>query len=473
MITVRQLMLILRARYRLVVAVAGAIFALTALASLLWPKTYTATAVLLVDVKAADPMGGAVLGAALPPQVLQSYLATQIQIIQSERTALTVVKALGLDADTEVREKWLKASSGEGSFEIWLADQVRKSLDVKPSRDSHIVNVSYAARDRKQAASLANAFVQASIRTDVEVRARPAHESAEFFDELARKLRDQLENAQTKLSALQRESGITATDEKLDVENTRLNELSSQMTLAQSLAADAGSRQREAQAGAGALPEVVANPLIQALKADLGKQEAKLMELSAQFGPNYPQYQRAESEVKELRARLNTELAQVTSSLGTAARANRRREAALRVAVEAQRVKVLALRKQRDEVAMLQREVESAQKAYEAVGQRRTQTNIESLANLTNLSILSLASEPLRHTSPLITVNLALGIFFGGLLGVVAAFLRESWDRRIRDADDLLAVVRFPLLAFVDDSTSPETPAGGHPPPVPGPSSPQ
>jgi len=472
MLTLRQLASILRARHRLALAVAGTIIALTALVSFLWPRSYTATATLLVDVKAADPMGGAVLGASLPPPVLQSYLATQIQIIQSERTALAVIKALGLAADERARERWEKVSGGEGSFEIWLADQVRKNLEVKPSRDSQLVNVTYTARDRKEAARFANAFAQASVRTDVELKARPARESAEFFDERARKLRAQLEEAQARLSAFQRKSGITVTDEKVDVENTRLTELSSQLTIAQALAADAAARQREAQSGAGALPEAVANPLIQALKADLGKQEAKLKELSAQFGPNHPQYQRAENEVKELRARLSAELAQVTSSVGTAARANRQREAELRAAVEAQRRRVLALRQQRDEVALLQREVESAEKAYEAVAQRRTQTSIESLANLTNLSILSMASEPLRHTSPRLTVNLALGIFFGGLLGVAAAFLRESWDRRIRDADDLASVVRFPLLGVVADSSARDGPAGAHPPLLPGPSSP-
>jgi chain length determinant protein EpsF len=469
--TFRQNLLVLRARYKIALAVAAAVVTIAMGVGLIMPKTYSATAAMLVDVKAADPLGGAALAAALPPPVLQSYLATQIQIVMSERNAMRVIKGLKLDEDPENKKRWMSETEGLGSYDVWLAEAIRKQLEVKPSRDSHVVYVTYTGRTSKEAADIANAFTEAAVRTDLELKVRPARESVEFLDERTKVLRRQLEQAQERLSQYQRKQGITATDDRLDIENARLSELSTQLTLIQSLAFESGSRQAEVQRGADALPEVLANPLIQSLKGELAKQEAKLRELGVQLGPNHPQYERAASEVAELRARVASESAAVARSLGTSNRVNRSREAEVRAAMEAQKQKVLTLKRQRDEASILVREVENAQKAYDAVTQRRSQTTLESQANLSNLSILAPATEPTRHTNPKLRLILVLSILAGGLLGVVSAFALESVDRRVRDVEDLSEVGQFPLLAVLQGNPADDKSASSGPMPLlPGPS---
>ena len=460
--TFSQYLHAIRARWFLASFVAIFVIAVTWGASTQWPKSYTATAALLVDVKTADPLGGGPLGAALPPPVLQSYLATQIQIILSERTAMKVVRELKLDQDSKVRALWQTATKGQGVFEVWLVDWLRKQLEVKPSRDSHLITITATGATANFAADLANAFSQASLRTDLEVKSRPARESADFFDERTKASREQLESAQAKLSALQRKYGFTGSDERIDVENARLQELSTQLTLVQTLSVESGSRQREAQRGdPGSIPEVLANPVVQSLKGELTRTEGKLQELATQYGPNHPLYQRTQNEVIELRSRLTSEMANVARSLGSTSRVNQNREAELRVAVEAQRARVLALRRSRDEVGMLQRDVDNAQKQFESLSQRRVQTNMESRSTLSPLSILAPAVEPLRHTSPNLLLNMMIATFAGVLLGVVAAILREGSDRRVRSADDLSTMLEFPMLATIEPSRSSGRSSGG------------
>lgn len=65
-------------------------------------------------------------------------------------------------------------------------------------------------------------------------------------------------------------------DDKLDLESARLTELSAQLTAAQAQTSEASSRQRQG----GGMSDVIASPLIQALKVDLARQEAKLIELA-------------------------------------------------------------------------------------------------------------------------------------------------------------------------------------------------
>ena len=86
------------------------------------------------------------------------------------------------------------------------------------------------------------------------------------------------------------------------------------------------------------------------------------------------------------------------------------------------------------------RDVEAAQKAYEAVSQRLTQTRMESQSNQTNVSVLTAASPPIQPSSPKILLNTLIAIFLGTMLGVCAAVLRELSDRRVRSIDDLIAL---------------------------------
>lgn len=445
-----QYLLVLKARYKLVLYTMLATVGLTMLVSLLMPKTYTATAGVLIDVKGSDTLAGTALGASMPPQVLQGYMATQIEVITSEKATRKVVKALRLEEDEELREKWLKATKERVSFEEWLSDGLRKNLEVKPSRDSNVINIAYSGKDAKQVAAVANAFSQAYLETDLDLKVEPAKQSHAWFDERTKAIRQRLDQAQGRLSAYQKERGIIATDEKVDIETARLNELSTQLTMVQGLAAESQSKSTTG----GVLPEVVQSPLIQTLKTDLARQSAKLNEMSGQLGPNHPQYQRMEAEVRSLRDRLNAEMGQIAGSVGTSNRVTQQREAQIRAALEAQKEKVLKLKQQREESSGMLRELETAKKEYEVVTQRLSQTRLESLLGQTNLTVLNPAVVPLLPSVPKLQLNLILSIFFGTVFGVAAAFLLEQSDRRIRDPDDMAEVIDLPVLAVVSSGSS-------------------
>ncbi len=99
-------------------------------------------------------------------------------------------------------------------------------LDVKPSRESNVISVSFKAPDPVQAARVANAFVEAYMNVSLELRVDPAKQYSAFFDTRGKELRANVEQAQAKLSAYQRERGvIIASEGQLDVESARLNEL--------------------------------------------------------------------------------------------------------------------------------------------------------------------------------------------------------------------------------------------------------
>ena len=276
---------------------------------------------------------------------------------------------------------------------------------MKPSRDSNVLDISYTAVDPKFAAIVANAFAKAYIDTNLAMRVEPARQYATWFDGQIKTLRDNLEKAQTNLSAFQRKTGIVATDERIDIENARLAELSSQLVALQGQSADSRSRQNQARDSIETMPEVLSHPLVQGLKADVARLEAKLQDTRAQLGKNHPGVERAEAELRSMREKLDVEMKKVITGITTANQVNQEREVEIRRSLNAQRARVMAMKAYRDEQAVLMREVESAQRAYDAVSNRLTQTNLESRTSQTNVYLLNPAVEPNIHSRPRIVLN--------------------------------------------------------------------
>jgi polysaccharide biosynthesis transport protein len=442
--TLSQLLLILRARYKVVLLTLLLVVSAALLVSLILPKEYTAGASVVVDVKSPDPLAGMVLPGALTP----GYMATQIDIINSDRVARRVVKLLRMDESPAIREQWIEATQGEGELPVWLGELLKKKLNVKPSRESNVINIEFSGSDPSFAAVVANAFAQAYMDINLELKVEPARQHATWFDDQTKALRDKLEKARQALSSHQQETGIIATEERLDHEIAKLNDLSTQLTIVQGQTSDSSSKRKSAE-NPETLAEVMQNPLINSLKADIARLDAKLQESSVNLGRNHPQTQRAQSELASLRNRLASETRHIHSSISTSYEVGKRKEEELLEAIERQKKHVLDLNRQRDQISVLQRDVEAAQRNFEAVSQRSAHTRLESLAVQTNIAILNPAAVPVEHASPRILLNTIISIFLGTLGGVGLALILELLNRRVRSVEDLAEMIELPVLAIV------------------------
>jgi succinoglycan biosynthesis transport protein ExoP len=445
-----QFLSILRARWMISLAVFVTLVTATLVVSLMLPKKYTAVASIVVDAK-PDPLSAGLYSGGLNA----SIIATQMDVINSDRVAYKVVRNLKLTENAAIREQWLAASNGEGSIEQWLSDVFQKSLEVKPSRESNVISVAYKAADPRFAAGLANAFVQAYLETNLELRVEPAKQFSSFFESRAKESRDAVEKAQASLSAYQSEKGLIANDERLDVENARLNELSSQLVALQALSAESSSRQVQASGDSrDRIQEVLNNSLIGGLKADLARIEVRLQELNARLGESHPQVIEAKANIAELKVKVEAETKRVTSGVGISNTINRSRLADVSASLAAQRTKMLQMKAVRDEGSVLLRDVENAQRTYDQILQRLNQTTLESQATLSNVAVLTQAVPPVAPTSPRLSLNMAIGVFLGALLAVGISLVLELFDRRVRSAEDVVLAVALPIIGVMPAPTA-------------------
>lgn len=438
-----QLLLILKAHKKLILVTLMLCVVLVSAVSLLLTKTYTATASLVINVRGAD----LVTGQATQTPLGQAYMATQVDVIQSHSVALKVVDSLKLAQDAAFQQQFQRTVKTPVNIRDWIADTLLTNLDVRTSSNSNVLYIIYKSADPQMAARMANAFVQAYIQTNLELKTEPAKQTAVWYDAQLGELRNNLEKSQSKLSSYQQNKGIVSLDHKLDTESARLNELSSQMVAAQGQTYDNQSIQNNSSSASSG---VVNSPVIQGLKAQLAISEAKLSQLAQSVGKNYPDYVSAEAEVGILRSKLASEINTARQNISNNLSVSRQHEGALRAAVANQKAKVLALNAERDSGAVLAREVDSAQRIYDQALERFSQTQMEGHAGQTDVAVLSLAVVPLTPSTPNVRLNILLSFVLGALLGIALALITEMLNRRVRSELDLVTVLGVPVLGVLN-----------------------
>ena len=404
--TFGQFWSVMRARRWAALAVFLLVVLTTLVVSLLLPKQYKAEASVVIDVK-PDPVAAMMN----PSMAMPSFMATQVDILGSERVVLRVIRDLKLLENPQLREQWQTDGEGKGTIEQWLVTLLQKQLDVKPSRESNVISITYKAPNPRFAAGMANAFAQAYIATTLELRVDPAKQFSSFFVQQSKDARE----AQI-----------------------------------QAVASESGSRQQQAQGGQGdRIQDVLTNPLISGLKSDLSRGEARLQELNSKYGDNHPQVVEAKANINELRSRLETETRRITGGVTVSNNINKQRESQVRRELESQRARVAQMKVARDQGQVLIREVENAQRTFDGLMSRMNQSALESQTTQSYANVLSSALPPVEHSTPRLFLNIPLSVLLGALLAVGVAMLLEMTDRRVRASEDVVAALGLPILGVL------------------------
>ncbi len=451
--TLSQLFNILKARKRLMGRVIVAVVLLVLIVTLIMPAKYIGAASVVVDTKGVDP----VTGAAVPLQPAPSNVATQIDVITSHAVAARVVDRLKLTQNRLYIDKYQDATHGWFftsdwvSMRDWIADKLLEKVDIDPAKDSNVITINFGNSDPVFAATVATAFAEAYIQTNLELTADPASRQAVWFKDQLQQLRRALEVAQQRLTEYQRKVGVIASDGQLDVENARLQDIATQLVTAQTSMYDADTRLAQMNRALEKnqlteLPDVIGDTVLQGLKSDLSRAESNLAEIAARYDRNHPQYQSAKAQVGAVEGKIAAEVNTAKGAISQSAQIARKRAQELQVALEQQKSRILELKREHNDLDVLQKDVDSAQKAYDTTSQRATEVRMQGQLQQTDVALLSSAVPPLHPSRPKPLLYLAAGLVLGVLLGVAAALRAEVLDRRIRSGVDLTLICGITLL---------------------------
>lgn len=440
--TLDQFRHILRRRMRTVVLfvllglVAGAIWAV------LTPPRYTASVQVLVNVRAPETVGQPT---SVADQLAPDYLSTQSDIIRSDRILGAAVEKLGLSRDTP-RARELGWKPAFGAPAAFFMGQLRSQVALSLTATSRVLRVSITSADPVFSARAADAVAQSYRDGSVSIQAEPARLAVQGYDEQARDLTRRWAAEQRRLAERQRALGVTVASEGDggDAESTRLASLSGQLANAEATRASASARSdREA------LPDSVANPVVQRIQQDLATAEARRAQLATTAGPNNVDLMEVTGQIAALRAQLRKQRQEIQQSASSAARQSAVSVSMLNAAVAAQKRRAIDEQVHRGEIALIEQSLENIRQTYNQVMQRRSQLNVMDTVGQANVTLLSRADVPSSPRWPRPFLMIGFGAVGGLIAGLLAAIALNAFGRRLAEPDDIEAWSGLPFLGGV------------------------
>jgi len=436
-LSLAQILAIVWAHRRLSTLILLTVLSLTALVMSVWPRTYTAMATLMVNYEVNDPLNGK----GLPVGQIGSYIATQLELLQTPEVLLAVVDRLKL---TENKDYTWDYRSDSGTLREWVARTVSKNLVIYQGQlGSQLIYVTYSANDPAEAAEVANKVAEVYKEQDYTRSTGPPGERAQRYAQQLNELKSKVDHAQKGVTAFHQRNGLLDEGNKTNVDVVLLATLEGRLLEAQNARRTAEAR---ASADQSVNDQVLSSNLVQSLKTQLAALESRMAQLATTYTQKHPEIRELQSQIGATRRSLASTLQSYSANASAGLSVARRLEQNLQQAVAEQRTKVLAKGQLHDEAAKYLLELESAKAVYRRSLEGYDQVMFASGGHYTNVSFVSRATPPVRASKPKVLTGLILGCIAAAILGLGIPLGYELFNRRVRCRDDLERQHGIPVL---------------------------
>ena len=402
------------------------------------------------------------------------FYQTQYKILESRTLAKSVIRRLHLTAhpefvSPEAIQKQNQVISGNGAeagvrkardndLEEAVAGNFLGRLRVDPIRNSHLVNVSFEAKDPALAARIANTMAAAYIDWNLGLRIKAQQDSSNFLDEQVKEQKRKLETTEQALQQYREKYGMVALNprgsgkEAEGAGTQKMLQVSTQQVEAQQKRIEAEIRYRKAlELGktpdqAESIPEVVSNPLINQIKNQEVDLLRKRAELAEKFGQKHPTMVALAQEMENLHKKKAQEISNIVSSMKSQYDITLSQEQSLKAAANRSRSETLDQNKVAIEYQVLQQEVESNRTLYDMLLKRLKETNISEESKMISIHVVDPAEVPKSPSKPTTSRNLLLALVVGVMGGIGLAFFFEYLDNTVKTPDDVERYFHLPFL---------------------------
>lgn len=382
-------------------------------------------------------------------------LNTQVKVLES----LAVVQAVADRLTGEDLRQFMAPYGGamDGDEPITPASVIAQNRKIVPIRLSLIIQVQYRHPDKFIAAKVANLFIDEFIAHNSRLR---IEESMKAVDELkvrADQQRRRVEEIAISLQSYREKNNLVSLDQRKDIVTEKLKALSAYVTQTTAKLNDAEVRWKQVQERRSSLaalidlPFISSQPLIGQLVQQVSSQKILLAQLRERYRDKHPKMIEAVNSLTqtemELTRALNTAAATIEAEYQTALRNDQEARGLL----AKQEAESLELDRAAVEYTNLDRDLRISEQLLQATLARMKETSVTSTIETQNARWVDRATPALRHYSPNIPLNLALGILGGLALGTAFAFFVAYIDDRVKSSYDIEGVIGLPLVGIIPE----------------------
>jgi len=449
---------IIRIRKTVILAVFLLVVLTTTLVTFVLPEFYASTVTIEVKKESSTftPIGGPMTAQGFDPYFLQ----TEFEKIQSSTVLYQVISNLNLGEVYRTTRKYEVTLKPEETLLLLMND-----ISVSQKRNTELIQITVYNEDKVMAQRIANTIANEYRNWRMEdSRLRYVQGFASISNELAAAQVD-LDESQDRLKELLAKSGVTEMDETstrnaLFLETQGLTELSSRHTALSTEQKKIQTQLSEIQAITDKDQLKVAVPTtfqeealtvnFPALFQKESDAKSRLASLRAELGPEHGAVLTAQAELASIQDDLESRIAGVIKAVTIKAVASSNSLAALGTEIETKRGE---LRQKFTDILPYfasKEEYSRRRQVRDTVDLKIAQEKInEALNNPGIVKVIEPANEALRPARPNKTLNIALGVIVGLVVGVGLAFFIEYLDTSVKTIDDVERALQAHVLGVI------------------------
>lgn len=439
-------------------------------------KKYTSTAALIIDSRKtqllqqqSSPMG-------VDTPLDSPTVDSQVEILTSEKVALSVIKDLDLIHNPEFTEpgligRVLNPLLGLFSGEHIPSEQAKTraalatllgNIKVKRRGLSYVIDVSYKSRDPDLSARIANAFAEAYFVDALESKYQASRRAATWLQDRMKELRAQASAADRAVVDYKAKNNIVDTGGRL-LNEQQLAETNSALTIARAQTAEAQARYDRLSSilktddgesnnffnDLATVTDSLRNDVITRLRQQYLDLAARESDWSKRYGAQHLAVVNLRNQMREIRRSILDELRRIGETYKSDLEIAKARENSVQSSLQA----TIAQSNDTSQAQIILRDLESNAQSSRALADNFLQLYMLSVQQqsfpMTDARLITDASPAQKPSDPKTLLILAVAIFGGACLGFGVGWLRDALDQVVRTPADVEALVGVPCVAMI------------------------
>ena len=463
----RKHVALFRRRSRLFAAIVIGVVAASIIVSLLMRPLYTATAVVMLEprqekvVDIEQVMSGAPLDAAM--------VDTQVEVLKSRALAERVVAALHLEQDPEFAPR-LKPGPHASAAELALlqahrqsstVDRVMKRTRIARSGLTYVIAVVFKSFSPEKAALIANGFADGYLTAQLDSKFDATRRASDWLNSRLAGLREQVEQAEGAVQAYRTAHGLmTSSEAGATITQQEISTLNTTYAAPKAEEAEANAkletaRRQIARGSTGDdLGDVLSSPVISQLRQQRASLSGQVADLSGRYGARHPEMLKAQRQLTDIDAQIQSEIRRLISNLEAQAQVARQRVASIGASLGSSKSSLATSNAASVKLNELQRNADSVRTLYQSFLDRFKQTTAQQGIEQSDARVVSRAETPVRPTFPSLPITGAVGLAVGLIAAVLTLTGLEAMAGGFYTSEDVERLLGAPHLASIPELSS-------------------
>ncbi len=370
----------------------------------------------------------------------EQFLATQMKLVESDSVLRPVDQRFAL-------RKLEQQSAANGSPQGEVSPVKLKQLKVTRPPSTYLMQISYRSSDPTLAADAANAIAQSYLEHTYNIRVRSSANIATFMERQLEELKSKMEQSGKALVGFERDLNVINPEEKTNILASRLLQLNTDYTTAQSERLKKQAAYESVRDGrVEAALATGQGDALRKLAERLNTAREELAQAKAFYGANHPEYKRAQANLDQVQAGFHATQSDIMQRVEIDYRESERREQMAGEAVAGAKREFDSMNARSFEYQALKREADADKALYEELVRKIKEAGINAGFHNSAIRIADPARPPLKPVSPNIPLNALIALLLAALVAIGAAVIADMLDKTIRDPEQVSRTLRTEVI---------------------------